>query len=122
MIPELFVAIVGVFQVPVIVGILDEDVGNASGVVPWHKAEIGLKVVVSGAITVMSIVVGKAHSPGFGVNEYVVIPIMELSIKDGLQVPAIEMESTEFKDRIGEGELWHKLGMLSKAGVNLVIT
>ena len=66
--------------------------------------------------TVTFILAGPAHSPAFGVNVYVVVPIAEVLIVAGFQVPLIPLVETD--GNCGAVEFWHK----GAIGVNTGIT
>ena len=65
-----------------------EVVGNVGGIDPTQTESIGKKVGAIGLFTVTVIVVfPTVHCPGFGVNVYV--PVVVLSITEGLHAPVI---------------------------------
>ena len=77
------------FQVPLIP--LLEVVGSAGADAFWHNGPIVLKVGVTCVLTTISIVVTAPHCPAFGVKVYVVVPIADVFITAGLQVPVIPL-------------------------------
>lgn len=67
-VPVLVVLMVEGFQVPVIVGVLVELVGNAGAVELRHRGPIGVKVGTICDPTMILIVVEVAHCPGAGLK------------------------------------------------------
>ena len=55
-------------QLPVIVGALLDELGSVTPAEFWQYGPKGVKVGTIGGLIVISIVVGKAHSPAFGVK------------------------------------------------------
>ena len=53
---------------------------------PWHNGPIGLNVGVSDVATIIFMVALVAHPP-LGAKVYVVVPVVEVFIVDGLHVP-----------------------------------
>ena len=56
------------FQVPVMLGLFVEEVGNVGAAVPEQKAGTALKVGVTGGFTVTLSVAVVAHCPAVGVK------------------------------------------------------
>ena len=68
------------------------DVGGSGGAVEfWQSGPIGVNVGVTWALTVTLIVAVVAHVLPLGVNVYVVVPVVDVLIDDGLHVPAIPL-------------------------------
>ena len=88
-VPIVDVFITAGFQVPVIP--LFEVVGNAGAVAFWHKGPICVNVGIICDEIVTSIVAGTAHCPASGVNVYVVVPITDVLIVTGFQVPVMPL-------------------------------
>lgn len=55
-------------QVPVIAGLLVEELGNVIGVEFWQSGLMGLKVGTTGGFTTMFMVAWSAHWPASGVK------------------------------------------------------
>jgi hypothetical protein len=62
-------------------------------------------------------VVGAAHCPGAGLNEYVVVPVRVVFIVGGLQVPVIGGVFLELVGNAGGGAFRHNGPIGMKVGV-----
>ena len=76
-------------HVPVIP--LFEVVGKALSAAPEQMGATAEKEGTTGAITVMPVVVGFAHCPGFGVNVYITVPVEDVFIVEGDHVPVMPL-------------------------------
>ena len=111
--PVVAVFIVAGLQVPVMP--LLEIVGNAGAVEFWHSGPI---CVNTGAIcdeTTISIVVIAPHCPAFGVNVYVVVPVVEVLITAGFHVPVIPL--LDVVGNVGAVSFWHSAFIWVNIGV-----
>ena len=77
------------FHVPVI--LLFDVVGKEGAVLFWHNGAICVNVGVICDVITTSIVVAIPHWPAFGVHVYVVVPIADVLMVAGLQVPVIPL-------------------------------
>jgi hypothetical protein len=119
-VPLVVVFITEGFHVPAIA--LVEFTGNGGATEFWHNGPIAVNTGVSGSVINISIVVATAHWPAFGVNVYVVVPVVLVLIVAGFQVP--EIPFVEFKGSEGAAAFWHKGPIAEKAGVDcpLIVT
>ena len=92
-------------QVPVIVFV--DVVGKADKVVPEQIGPTDEKIGVTFGFTVIVNAVGRAQEPADGVKVYVVVPSIDVSTDEGLQVPVILL--LEVVGKIGALAPWHKL-------------
>ncbi len=67
--------------------LLDVD-GSEGGVEFWHNGPIWVKVGVTLAVIVISILNTAVHCPAFGIKVYDNVPTEDVLITAGLQVPA----------------------------------
>jgi len=61
--------------------------GRSGGVLPWHSGPIWSNVGVMLFVISTVIVTGEAHCPSSGVNVYCRLPVDEVFMVDGSQVP-----------------------------------
>jgi len=106
-------------QVPVIVFV--DVVGKADKVVPEQIGPTDEKIGVTFGFTVIVNAVGRAQEPADGVKVYVVVPSIDVSTDEGLQVPVILL--LEVVGKIGALAPWHKLlGIPVNVGVTFEFT
>ena len=106
-------------QVPVIVFV--DVVGKADKVVPEQIGPTDEKIGVTFGFTVIVNAVGRAQEPADGVKVYVVVPSIDVSTDEGLQVPVILL--LEIVGKIGALAPWHKLlGIPVNVGVTFEFT
>ena len=113
-VPVADVLIVAGLHVPAI--LLFEVDGNDGGVAFWHSGPICVKVGVTLPLMVMSIVAVVAHPDVAGVNVYVVVPVADVLIVEGLQVPVILL--FDVVGNAGAVEFWQS----GPGGVNVGVT
>ena len=70
---------------------LFDVVGNAGAVAFWHSGPICVNVGVTWVLITISMVVKAPHCPAFGVNVYVVMPVVDVLITAGFHVPVIPL-------------------------------
>ena len=111
--------IVAGFQVPVIP--LVEVAGRGGAEEFWQSGPICVNAGVIEVVITISIVVDAAHCPAAGVKLYVLVPVAEVLIVAGFQVPVIPL--VEVAGRAGAEEFWHRGPIWVNAGViEVVIT
>jgi hypothetical protein len=104
-------------HVPVI--LLVELVGSAGALLFWHIGPIWVKVGVTSAVTIISIVTVVAPCPAVGVNVYVVVPAVAVLIVAGLHVPVILLvEDAGNADGV---EFWHNGPICVNVGVTRLL-
>ena len=74
-------------QVPEMGGLLFELVGSNGGVVFWHRGPIVIKTGMISLTISISVDTGLAHCPAAGVNVYNVLPLTDVLMAEGIQVP-----------------------------------
>ena len=68
------------------------EVNGSTGATAFkHSGPICVNTGTICVAIAISMVVPLAHCPTFGVNVYVVVPVVEVLIVDGFQVPAIPL-------------------------------
>ena len=106
-------------QVPVIV--LVDVVGKADKVVPEQIGPTDEKLGVTFGLIVIVTELETAHKPVVGVKVYVVVPNIDVSTDEGLQVPVILL--LEVVGKTGALAPWHKLlGIPVNVGVTFEFT
>jgi hypothetical protein len=88
-VPAVNVLIVAGVQVPVMP--LIEVAGKTGTALFWHKGPIALNSGSVGAVISMSSGTEVAHCPSVGVNVYIAVPVVNVLIVAGLQVPEIPL-------------------------------
>ena len=105
------------FHFPVMGGLFLELVGKAGGVEFRHNAAICVKVGVIPVTTEMFILKVVGQLPEFGVKVYDVVPVLEVLMVAGFQVPVIGGLLVELVGRTGGVELRHNGPMAVKVVV-----
>ena len=83
----------------------DDVCGRTGGVLPWHSGPIWSNVGVMLFVISTVIVTEEAHCPSSGVNVYCRLPVDEVLMVDGSQVP--RMPLLDISGRSGGVLPWH---------------
>ena len=114
-VPVADVFIVAGLHVPVI--LLFDVVGSAGAVAFWHSGPTCVNAGVTLPLMVISIVAVVAQPDDDGVKVYVVVPVDEVLIVEGFQVPVILL--FDVVGNAGAVAFWHNGPTCVKVGVTL---